>query len=106
MTLPVLGQPLQQFEALLPALMRANAGMGLVDHDESWTGPRERVAAPVDLDVVEADNGVGVRVEQRLGRRQPAFEPGCRGGCDRRRVEVELCLELARPQLDQMRRAQ
>ena len=72
----VLGQSLQQLEALLATLMRADTGMRLVDHDELWAGPRKRVATPFRLDVVEADDGVGVRIEQRLRRRQPAFEPG------------------------------
>src|SRR5204862_182871 len=62
----VLGQSLQQIEALLAALMRADAGMRFVDHDELWAGPRKRVAASLRLDVVEADDGVRVRIEQRL----------------------------------------
>jgi hypothetical protein len=73
--LPVLGQSLQQLEALLAALMGADAGMRLVDHDQLWAGPGKRVATPVGLDVVEADHGVGMRIEQRLRRRQPALEP-------------------------------
>jgi len=67
--LPVLGQSFQKLEALLAALRRADAGMGLVDHDELWAGPRKRVATPLRLDVVEAD------IEQRLRGRQPALEP-------------------------------
>ena len=106
MTLWVFRQPLQQLEPLLTGLVRADAGMGLVDCDKSRTGPRKGVAAPVGLDVVKANHGIGVRVEQRLGRRQPAFEPGCGGGSNRGRVNVKLCFELAGPQLDQMRRAQ
>jgi len=73
--LPVLGQSFQKLEALLAALRRADAGMGLVDHDELWAGPRKRVATPLRLDVVEADNSVRVRIEQRLRGRQPALEP-------------------------------
>jgi hypothetical protein len=65
MTLLLFRQPLQQLEALLPSLMRANAGMRLVDRDKSRTGPRKGVAAPVGLDVVETDHGVGVGIKQR-----------------------------------------
>jgi len=72
--------------------MRADAGMRLIDHDELRTGSRKSVAALVRLDVVETDNGVGVRIEQRLRGRQSTFEARRRRGGDRRRIEVELRL--------------
>ena len=63
MALAILGKPLEQFEALLPALVRADAGVRFVDHDQSRAGAREAVAAPLGLDVVEADHGERIGIE-------------------------------------------
>ena len=84
--------------------MRADAGVRLVDDDEGRAGPREAVAAPLGLDVVEADHRVGMGVEQRLRCRQAALQACRGGGRDGDGIEVELGLELAGPLLDEMRR--
>ena len=63
MPLAIVRKPFQQLETLLPVLMRADAGVSFVDDDQSRAGPREAFAAPISLDVVEADDGVGIRVE-------------------------------------------
>ena len=85
-----LGEPLEQLEPLLPALVRADAGMRLVDDDQRRAGARKAVAAPLGLDVVEADHGVGMGVEQRLRGGQAALQPRRRGGGDSDCVEIEL----------------
>ena len=100
------GKALEQLEPLLAALMRSDAGVRLVDHDQRRARAREAVAAPLGLDVVEADDGVGMGVEQRLRGRQAALQARSRGGGDSDRVEIEFALELAGPLLDEMRRAQ
>ena len=41
MPLAIVRKSFQQLETLLPALMRADAGMRLVDDDQSRAGPRE-----------------------------------------------------------------
>jgi len=104
--LPILGQSLQQLEALLAALMRADAGMRLVDHDELWAGPGERLATPVRLDVVEADDGVGMRIEQRLRGGSPRSSRGAEEAVTAAASEVELGVQFAGPLLNQMRRAE
>ncbi len=104
--LAVRGEPLQQLEALMPALMRPDAGMRLVDDDQRRASPREAFPPLVGLDVIEADHGEGMRLEQGLRRRQASLEAGRAGGGHLDRIDVELGAQLARPLLDEMRRAE
>lgn len=59
-------EPFKERKPLLPALVGSDAGMGLVDHDQLRTGPRKTVAAPVGLDVVEANDSERIGVEDGL----------------------------------------
>jgi hypothetical protein len=40
-----------------------------IDDHELWTGPQKLAAAALALDVIEADDGVGVRRKDALGLR-------------------------------------
>ena len=102
----VLGQGTQELEALLPAAMRANASMGLVDDDQRRTCASKTLSASVALDVVEADDRVWMGVKKGLGDRQAALQSGSRGCGYRDRVEVELRFEFPGPLFDEVRRAQ
>ncbi len=99
----VIGKQLEQFEPLLSALMRADAGMRFVHHDQRRTCTPEALAALFRLDIVEADHCVGVSMEQRLRRWKSAFQPRCGGGSDRHRIEVELGVQLAGPLFNEVR---
>jgi hypothetical protein len=66
MTLGIIGEPPQQLEALLAALMGADAGVSLVHDDKARADPGEGFAASVRLDVVQAHHRIGMGIEQRL----------------------------------------
>ena len=67
--LRVLREPLQQLETLLLAFVGAHTSVGFVNDHEVGTGPREPLPALLGLDVIEADNRVGVGVEEGLSER-------------------------------------
>ena len=92
MTLGIGGKALEQLEPLLPTLMRPDAGVRLVDHDQGRARSRKAVAPPLGLDVVEADDCVGMGVEQGLRGGQTALQARRRGSGDGDRVEIELSL--------------
>ena len=106
MALGVLGQPADEFVALVAA-RAAGVGtdVGLVDDDEFRAGADELVAAQVGLDVVDRDHDVGVLVEDRPVTGQASLERGGGGGKDELRVDVELRGQLGLPLLGEMRRA-
>ena len=68
MALLILGKPFEQFKPLLPALMRTDARMCLIDNNGLGTGSCKAVAPLVCLDVVQAHDREGMRVEERLRR--------------------------------------
>ena len=96
----------QKLETLLLAPLRADARVRFVDDHEVRTAPGEAVATLVGLDVVEADDGEGIGVEQGLGERQAALQPGGGPGRDRGGLDAEAGLQLGDPLIDEMRRAQ
>ena len=100
------GQPPEQSEPLLPALVSAHAGMCLVHDSEVRAGSRKPLPPLFGLDVIEADYGMGVGVEQRLRHRQTALQARGRTRGDRCRVDAEAIIQFVRPLLDQVRRAQ
>ena len=69
-----------------------------------WDKRAQTFATLIGLDVVEADDRVGIGVEQRLRGRQSAFQPRRRSGGDGDGVDIELGVQFAGPLLDQMRR--
>src|SRR5689334_7820938 len=84
----------------------ADAGMRLVYDHESRAVVKEVRAALLALDVVEADYGVRVDLEETHARRNGAFQP-LRARCgDGDRLQVEVRLELGDPLLDEVRRTQ
>ena len=99
-------QPRQKLEALLPPLVRADAGMRFVDDNEIRAAPGEAFAALLGLDVVEADDREGIGIEQGLGERQASLQPACRAGRDRDGFDPEAGLQLSDPLFDEMRRAE
>jgi hypothetical protein len=67
-----------------------------------WKG----LAPPLGLDVVQADDGEWVGIEQRGARRQVTLQPVGGVGADHDGVDVEALGELALPLLAQVGRAQ
>ena len=104
MAFGILGQVLQKLEPLVPALMRADTGVGFVHDDQAGTRAGKAVAALISLDVVEADNCVRMGVEEGLRSRKTALQAGRRGGGDGYRVQVEFRAQFTGPLLDQMGR--
>lgn len=96
----------QEFETLLPVLVRPHAGMGFVHDNKRRAGACEALAPALGFDVVEAHHGCWIGVENRLRGRKAALQPRSRSGrhCDR--IDIEFGLELAGPLLDEMRRTQ
>ena len=88
--------------ALLLALMRAGAGVRLVDDDEAGAGAGEILAAFLGLDVVKRDDGAGMRVEEGLVEGEATFEPGGGGGGDGGGVDAETGFQFAHPLVDEM----
>ena len=70
------GQLTQQLVALLACLACANTGVRLVDDDKLRASTNEVVAMPVRLDVIQADHGEGMGVEDRIAYRQPTLKTG------------------------------
>jgi hypothetical protein len=68
MALTIFGQALEQLESLLPVLMSTDAGMCFVDDHELRAGSGEALAALLCLNIIEADNRVGICIEQGLRR--------------------------------------
>ena len=68
MALLILGEELEQFKPLLPALMRTDARVCLVDNNGLGTGSCEAVAPLVCFDVVQAHDREGMGVEECLRR--------------------------------------
>ena len=69
MAIGIGGKFAQQFEALLARLTSADTGMRFVDDDELGAGADEVVTVPVGLDVIKADHGEGVSMEDRIADR-------------------------------------
>ena len=105
-TLAIMRKPIEESEALLPALVRADAGVRFIHHDERRTGAGEAFAPTIGLDVVEADHGVGIGLEQRLRGWEIALQASGGGSCDGNGIEIEFCFQLPGPLLDEMRRAE
>lgn len=76
--------------------------MRLIDDDKPRAAVEELVAAAIGFDVVQADHGVGVALEDRLALQQVALET--RGGvaADDLRAQVEFLGELFLPLLAQV----
>lgn len=91
MPFPICHQTPQKLEALLPILVRAHTCMRFIDHDERRAGTSEVVAAPLRLDVVEAHDGVGIRLKQCLRCRQATLQTRCRCGRDCNGIDVRIC---------------
>ena len=105
MALGIGGQLAQQLETLLARLACADTGVRLVDDDKFRAGTNEVVAMSVGLDVIQANHGEGMGVEDRIADRQPTLKAGGAAGGDRHRRDMETLVELAYPLLDEMRRA-
>ena len=78
--------------------------MCLVDDDERGTCLSEALPSLVRLDVVQADDGAGIGVEEGLRRWKTAFKARRRGGGDGNRVEVEPGTQFHRPLVHEVRR--
>ncbi len=61
--------------ALLLAFVRSHTGMGFINDHEIGACPCKAFTTLFGLDVVEADHGIGVGIEQGLGQREAAFQP-------------------------------
>jgi hypothetical protein len=68
MALLILGKAFEELEPLLPALMRTDARVCLIDNNGLGTGSCEAVASLVCFDVVQAYDREVMRVEERLRR--------------------------------------
>src|SRR6266404_2399988 len=87
------------------AFFATDASMCFVDDNQGWTGAGELGAAAVGLDVVEADDSVGICFEQALRGRQSPLETTRFGSCDGDSIDVELLREFRDPLIHEMRRA-
>ncbi|OJY61936.1 MAG: hypothetical protein BGP16_15500 [Sphingobium sp. 66-54] len=103
----VFREPFEQSVALLCALLATtNAGVGLVNNDEARTSLCEAFPSAVGLDVVEADDGVGIDAEDGVAERQSAFQRTGARRCDGHGINIELFRQLADPLIHEMRRTQ
>ena len=85
---------------------RLRARVRLVDHDELGALGEEHLAALLGLDVVEGDDLEGVVAEDAGVALDAAVEAGGGVGADDLGIEPELVLELGRPLVAQVRRAE
>ena len=72
--LTVVGKALEQAEPLLAAALGTDTSMCFIDDNRCRADPCELVATAVGLDVVEADDREGMRLEQADARWQVPFE--------------------------------
>src|SRR5438874_2303001 len=69
--------------------------MCLVNYDQRRARSRKAVTTPLCFDVVEADDCVGMSVEQSLRCGQAALQAGRGGSGDSYRVEIEFLRSFA-----------
>ncbi len=100
------GQLLEQRVTQMRAVAGRRAGVGLVDDHQLGAGAGEFVAPLLAFDVVQADHGDGMLLEQAHADRQAALQTRGAGGGDRHRREVEAFGQFPDPLLDQVRRAE
>ena len=85
--------------------MRAHTSVGFINDHEVGTGPREPLPSLLCLDVIEADNRVGVSIEKVLSERQISLETCRCAGSHRDCVDSEPILELDDPLIHEVGRA-
>jgi hypothetical protein len=78
----------------------------LVDDDKIRACPEKVVAAAFALDVVEANHGKRVNVEDAIARRQIALKPAGARTCYCNRMDLKLLGQLGNPLFDEMGRAE
>ena len=86
----VVGKTLEKLKTLLSALMGSHTGMGFVDDDQGRTRTRKALSTAFSFNIIEADDSVGMGVEQRLGRGKPTFQSCGGSGCNCDCVKIEL----------------
>jgi hypothetical protein len=96
----------KQLKSLLTPEVGADTGVCLIHDHERRTCASEAVAPLFGLNVIQANDGEWVRLEESLRLCQSPFKPSGRGCCDCYSVKIKLAMQLASPLLNQMWRTQ
>src|ERR1700691_2051547 len=94
-------QSLKELEPLMSASLATYTGMRLVDDHQRRAGPRELIASAVCLDIVKADDRMGISLKQALSGGESAFEGTSAGRSNGDHVDIELLGQFTYPLLDE-----